>query len=136
FATIDDALTARNERIEQNIREKKEKLLNEPIKRNDQGIAIIELFNRKKEKVGETMVSDEDYWTIKQYSCNMRKGYVNSTICGKTVTLSRFIMKYDGKDFVDHIDGNRLNNQRSNLRILTAAQNSQNKASTKNGTSK
>ena len=36
---------------------------------------------------------------------------------------------------IDHIDGDRLNNQKSNLRILTAKENSQNRLSLKNSTS-
>lgn len=46
----------------------------------------------------------------------------------KTVQMHRLILGAIGKPgFVDHKDGNGLNNQRSNIRLCTPSQNSQNK---------
>lgn len=50
--------------------------------------------------------------------------------------LHRFILNYNGKNFIDHINGNKLDNRKSNLRIVTPKQNSMNKSSAKNSSSK
>jgi hypothetical protein len=44
----------------------------------------------------------------------------------KTIKMHRVIMNTPHNMKTDHIDGNGLNNQRSNLRIVTARQNGQN----------
>jgi hypothetical protein len=40
--------------------------------------------------------------------------------------MHRFIMQAGERDIVDHIDGDKLNNQRSNLRLVDTAKNNQN----------
>lgn len=50
--------------------------------------------------------------------------------------LHQIIMKPEKGQIIDHIDGNTLNNQKSNLRICTPQQNSSNKRKYKNGSSK
>lgn len=116
--------------------DKKETFLNTPIKRNINNNAVIELFSRDKNNIVETEVDDEDYYMLNQYKWNNFKGRVIGTVDGKTVLLSRFIMNYTGHDMVDHIDSNPLNNRKSNLRILTAAENAQNKSSLEGSSSK
>lgn len=46
---------------------------------------------------------------------------------GKRVFLHRQILNYQGPDTVDHIDGNPLNNSRSNLEIVSAEENNKRK---------
>jgi hypothetical protein len=48
---------------------------------------------------------------------------VTGSIKGKTVLMSRFLMNAEKGMVVDHIDRNSLNNQRSNLRLVTPQEN-------------
>lgn len=76
-----------------------------------------------------SLVDDEDYEWLSAFKWSFAgKGYVARGVWNKTRVvhekMSRIIMKApDGKE-VDHIDLNKLNNQRSNLRLATHRQNS------------
>lgn len=54
------------------------------------------------------------------------RGYVAAKIDGKEVLLHRLIMDPPPGMTVDHLDGNKENNRRSNLRVATYSQNCQN----------
>src|SRR5579862_248149 len=78
FSTVDEALIARNNAIKKNEVSKqqiKNNKINEPIKRNSDDIAIIEIFNIRHEKVAETMVSDDMYHHLIQYKFHLSSGY-------------------------------------------------------------
>ena len=88
------------------------------------------------------LIDDEDYERVSQHKWYAHKKkrskqwYVRTKIKQKTVTLHRFILdlpKY--KPLVDHIDNNGLNNQKSNLRVVTPYQNSLNRKPRTDGTS-
>lgn len=58
----------------------------------------------------------------------IKDGYIRVRLNGKGVFVHRlvaqaFIPKPEGKELVDHIDGNRVNNYFSNLRWVTAEEN-------------
>ncbi len=65
----------------------------------------------------------EDRATLEKYTiCRNKQGYAiaNDKTLGKKVYLHRVVMKMLDKpstDFVDHIDGDKYNNRKSNLRI-------------------
>lgn len=94
-----------------------------------------------------TKVDDEDYewlnkykWHIKDSHCDVvyarKLNKVGDPHSGTYASMHRMIMGItDPKIFVDHKDGNGLNNQRNNLRLATAAQNNLNKKSKKGSTS-
>lgn len=68
--------------------------------------------------------------------CLDTRGYVVANINKKTTTIHRHILMLDGREnVVDHINGNRLDNRRSNLRVCTANQNAKNTRVKKNNTS-
>ena len=64
-----------------------------------------------------------------------RKIWDKKTKKQKYITMHRVIMKTPKGKETDHIDNNGLNNQRSNLRIVTHSQNQMNKGMSKNNTS-
>ena len=62
--------------------------------------------------------------------------YISGIINNKSIMLHRYLLNYNGKDIVDHVNNNPLDNRKGNLRIVTSFQNAMNKTSSKNGTSK
>lgn len=91
--------------------------------------------------VGDTFaqVSDEDYEHLSQWKWQLDDGgYAvrSTTIKGKNVTIRmhRYIMNCPKHLHVDHRNGNRLVNERWNLRRCTPANNQKNKPS-RGGTS-
>lgn len=75
----------------------------------------------------ETLVDDEDYPLLSRIDwCMDGRGYVTSLGVGR-FKMHRLVVGYDGTRFqVDHIDGNRLNNQKSNLRLVSNKTNQEN----------
>ena len=71
---------------------------------------------------------------------NKQTGYYQVALNGKPYPLHRllaqtFIPNPENKPFVDHIDGDPLNNSLSNLRWATATENSRNRKKHRNNTS-
>lgn len=80
------------------------------------------------------LVDDEDYNYLNQwkwYFC--QNGYVARSTWKprQMIYIHRLLLNCNKTQFVDHIDGNKLNNQKSNLRICTQKENSRNKRKTK-----
>lgn len=74
------------------------------------------------------LVDDEDFEELSKYKWQLNhNGYAQRSIWkdGKTtsVTMHRQLMLPDKGTDVDHQDGNRINNQRSNLRLATRSEN-------------
>jgi hypothetical protein len=78
---------------------------------------------------GKVAIVDDDMFEILSknkwcYRPGRHTGYAQRRNGKTTLQMHRFIMGIsDPRIWVDHKDGNGLNNQRSNLRIATASQN-------------
>lgn len=81
-------------------------------------------------------VDDEDYDDLMKFkwAVNNQRGYwyALTYFNGKYVSMHRLIMNPSKEMVVDHIDHDTLNNQKSNLRVCTKAQNNMNSKSQKN----
>jgi hypothetical protein len=81
------------------------------------------------------MVDDEDFEWLSQWKWHPHQGssQIYARRCQQTnwvsrkVTMHAEILKPGPGLVVDHIDGNALNNQRSNLRVCTNAENQRNR---------
>ena len=97
----------------------------------------------KLDKNKYALVDDEDYDLLakdKWYAHKKVHGegfYARGLRHGtkKLVFMHRIILNTPSQMFTDHIDGNGLNNQKSNLRICTNSQNQYNKGKYKNNKS-
>lgn len=77
-----------------------------------------------------------DYDVVKNHTWGTSKGNrVVATINRKTVSIHRFILNPEEDKVIDHINGNPLDNRRSNLRICTIQENTFNAKVSKNNTS-
>lgn len=107
-------------------------------------------FNMKLIKLTQgkfAQVDDSDYDFLNQWKWYAQKSDRDSTFYAKrnkqigkkrkTECMHRLILGIeDSKILGDHKDGNGLNNQRSNLRIVNKYQNARNRTSVKNSSSK
>lgn len=82
--------------------------------------AVIELYNNNNEVVGEAIVDIDCIDIVKSYKwCLDKNGYVKNS---KQEYLHRVIVNTTNL-YVDHINGNTLDNRKNNLRICTNADN-------------
>lgn len=87
-----------------------------------------------------TLVDDVDYEKVAQFKwCYMTAGYAARSVArGEKrwlVYLHRFILDAPEGVYVDHIDGDKLNNRRSNIRLCTQSENKMNSGKYANNTS-
>lgn len=82
------------------------------------------------------LIDKEDYEKVKYMPCSINSGYVNIYNEGVAMRLSRYLMNEKREDIVvDHINGNRVDNRKSNLRAVSRKLNAQNKSKHKDATS-
>lgn len=95
----------------------------------------IPITNSNNDVVAVAIVDDEDYPLVNSFKWNVNSnGYLIGEVIDpetrtrRKIQMHRFIMGLDHGDsrFVDHINGNKHDNRRSNLRFATPSQNSQN----------
>lgn len=82
------------------------------------------------------LVDDADYPTLSQFKWYCTSdSYAARTVRKKTIAMHRLITGAQPGQLVDHRDGNRLNNTRANLRLVTPGQNQHNRRRNHNSTS-
>lgn len=93
-------------------------------------MATIYLANNK----GESLIDDDDYEEINQIRWRLSdRGYaIGNSLRGvnkqKTIFLHKYILGIDDKEIqVDHINHNKLDNRKCNLRECTQSENNRNK---------
>lgn len=70
------------------------------------------------------LIDDEDFDRIAQIKWYIfRDGYVRGHLNGKTALMHRLVLDYSGNLDIDHINHNKLDNRKSNLRICNRSQN-------------
>ena len=90
---------------------------------------------------GEIVTLDDNtYKWLSNYKWHLCHGYAQTNIKinnkYKTKRMHRLIMGEPDGFEIDHIDGNKLNNLKSNLRIVTNYQNQMNSKGSRNSSSK
>jgi hypothetical protein len=74
------------------------------------------------------LYSEEDHELVAQFKWRVNHGYCTTKSKGKMIRMHRLIMGNPDGMLVDHINNNKLDNQRMNLRITNAKGNGQNKS--------
>lgn len=86
----------------------------------------------------ETIIDDEDYEYLSQFKWYYNSRYAmrnNLNIKGQKLLLHRIIINCPTNKQVDHINGNTLDNRKSNLRICSNIENRRNQKRQLNKTS-
>jgi hypothetical protein len=108
--------------------------------------AGLSMYKRIKLAQGDyVLVDDEDFEFLSQWAWRkshhgyavrvQHLGYFDGVRRGKTVFMHRLINKTPDGLFTDHINGNKLDNRRENLRMATRTQNQGNRGKNKKGSS-
>lgn len=73
------------------------------------------------------LIDDSDFDTVSQHSwCRAAGGYLHSSINKKHTYLHRWLLQAKRNQQVDHINGNKADNRRSNLRLCSSIENNWN----------
>lgn len=83
----------------------------------------IELYDYETKTVKVGKIDLEDLDRCKPHKWAVSGNYVKARIDKKNTSMHRFLLGYDGELDIDHINRDKLDNRRSNLRIVTRATN-------------
>lgn len=86
------------------------------------------IYNKDNIEIIRTLIDKEDIKKLLLYKWEYlpKSKSVYNRANGKFLSLHRYILNYTGDLVVDHINGNRLDNRKSNLRIVTTITNVRN----------
>lgn len=78
------------------------------------------------------IIADSDFQQVQQHRWYLNNGYPVARIAKRLICLHVFLLgRAPDGHHIDHINRNKLDNRRSNLRIVTAAENLRNRRSYK-----
>lgn len=88
------------------------------------------LYTHKNEEI---FIDKDDFEKVKNHKwCISKTGYAVANVNKKTIKLHRFILNLENpKIIIDHINRNKLDNRKNNLRICSVWENSVNCSDTK-----
>jgi len=138
FNTVEEAIKCRKDKDDEIAKEKSDAIYSTPIVKNSDGNCVIQVPDRKNNTLVDVIIDEDLYYDCLHYTWRVSlDGYIwgYNRESKKAFQLSRYVMKYDDKNLVDHINNNKADNRRDNLRIATSTQNTMNKTSAKNSSS-
>ena len=78
------------------------------------------IYSREGKKKMTSLIDIEDVPYVEKYSwCERSRGYVGRVQNGKIITLHRALTKAKKGEVVDHINKDKADNRKSNLRVCT-----------------
>lgn len=103
----------------------------------DGDITYIILRNKKQEETGRAIIDTEDLNNVIQYKWTLGTwGYAETVVAGKNMLMQRVVLnEFDESKIPDHINRNKLDNKKSNLRIANKSLNAINVGIRPNNTS-
>ena len=120
-------------RIYGNALRRNKRTKNEIIKFEDH--AEILLYNRENEEIKRAIIDLDDFDLVSVYKWRYNHGYANHRMSG--MSLQNLIMDFtpDKKHIIDHINRDRLDCRKNNLRVVDYFVNGYNKGTQSNNTS-
>jgi hypothetical protein len=88
--------------------------------------AKVPIFNNRAAVVAHALIDARDAALVRERTWCLSRGYAVSGVRTGPRQMHRLILDCPSGLEVDHINGDKLDNRRSNLRIVTRAQNAQN----------
>ncbi len=82
------------------------------------------MYDKEGNEIGFTLIDLEDFDKVKDYKIGIATGgYARISIDGNKMLLHNYLVDYD---MVDHINRNKLDNRKSNLRLTDKSKNAEN----------
>ena len=138
YPTLEAALNVHKKAMDDRAQHITKHIMSQPIAKDENNNPVIILKDKHGNKVGETIVDENIYYHLMHFKWRMhvKTGYVLGRVDKQDVYLHRYVLEYSGNEYVDHINSNKLDNRKLNLRVVTIKQNSQNKSKAKSARSK
>lgn len=90
--------------------------------------AVLILKDRSGKVIAESFIDIESVAIVKEYKWSLGShGYVTSGCGKKQILLHRLLSNAPAGMYVDHINGNKLDNRKNNYRLCTNQENNRNK---------